>query len=753
MRKLFTILFLLLTAGIARGNLVLTPGEGVDIVKNSTASTVTISGEDATASNKGIASFSSSDFSVSGGAVTFLPNSTTLTQYTPIAHNTNTSNPHSVTKAQVGLTNVTDILAQAADADLATWANTTPSANGQSLVSAADYAAMRGLLDLEAETDFNAYNSNLSILSQGLNSTYIWVGNDTNVTTAVAVSGDIQLTNSGQMFIKSNSVALTADTTGNYVTSVGTISPLTGGLAGVEGAILTLSIPAATTTVSGYLTTVDWNIFNSKANLTGNNTFTGNQTITGDVIVDGFLSSDTTVNQSTTPTVLASQTAETLQNGSAFTGTDATLSTVYQAVKFTATAAHTMGDFTIRIKESANITNTTDNLIGYIYADDGGSPSKPTGSALATGLSIKFGTITSTYQILSVGTQYTMVSGTTYWLVLKRSATPTGGNIILDSDVSSNMGATSSDGTTWTNTDVQLYYLIRGKTYYGVYGSSTNNLGVSGASENSYGVYGSSENSYGVYGSSTNSWGVYGSSTNNLGVYGSSTNNLGVYGLSTNNYGVYGSSTNSLGVYGLSTNNLGGYFNINPSTTNTVAEIMRLQRTTSATAADGIGGSIDLYTEDSAGTAELTGRISNLLTTATSGAETSAITFWTRDGGAAISEKVRIAGNGSLSVAGKISSTMSSQTLGAGVTTIAITRDVVKITGDAGANTIATITGGVSGQRLTLIFVDTLVTITDTAAATADTVNLSAAFTSTADDTVTLVYDANKWFEVARAVN
>jgi hypothetical protein len=43
---------------------------------------------------------------------------------------------------------------QPLDADLTTWAGVTPSANGQSLVSAANYAAMRTLLDLEAGTDF-----------------------------------------------------------------------------------------------------------------------------------------------------------------------------------------------------------------------------------------------------------------------------------------------------------------------------------------------------------------------------------------------------------------------------------------------------------------------------------------------------------------------------------------------------------------------------------------------------------------------
>lgn len=46
------------------------------------------------------------------------------------------------------------VTVQAYDADLATWAGVTSSANGRSLVSAADYAAMRALLDLEAGTDF-----------------------------------------------------------------------------------------------------------------------------------------------------------------------------------------------------------------------------------------------------------------------------------------------------------------------------------------------------------------------------------------------------------------------------------------------------------------------------------------------------------------------------------------------------------------------------------------------------------------------
>ncbi len=51
---------------------------------------------------------------------------------------------------------------QAFDADLTTWAGLTPSANAQSLVTAANYAAMRALLDLEVGVDFNAYDAQLA---------------------------------------------------------------------------------------------------------------------------------------------------------------------------------------------------------------------------------------------------------------------------------------------------------------------------------------------------------------------------------------------------------------------------------------------------------------------------------------------------------------------------------------------------------------------------------------------------------------
>jgi len=377
-------------------------------------------------------------------------------------------------------------------------------------------------------------------------------------------------------------------------------------------------------------------------------------TVLGYVSGAGYLNLSQTVNQSITPSVTASQAAQTLQDGSAFTATDATMATMYQAVKFTASAAHTMGDFQIRIKESADITNTTATLTGYIYSDDGFATSKPL-ALLATGLSIRFGTITTTYQLLSVGTTYTMVNGTAYWLVLKWSATPVGGNIVLDSAVSANQGATSPDGTTWTNTNVQLYHIIRGRTSQGVYGTSKNNYGAYGTSENETGVYGFSINNYGVFGQSTNNVGLRGYSANNTGVQAislnstavsaSSTAGIGVSGTSSSTYGVQGISASSWAVYGASVSSVGGVFETNPTSTNTVAEVLRLRRTTSLTAADNIGGSIDSYIEDASGNANLAGRIATILTTATHASEVSAMAFWVDNAGAGISEVFRIQGD------------------------------------------------------------------------------------------------------------
>lgn len=91
-------------------------------------------------------------------------------------------------------------------------------------------------------------------------------------------------------------------------------------------------------------------------------------------------------------------------------------------------------------------------------------------------------------------------------------------------------------------------------------------------------------------------------------------------------------------------------------------------------------------------------------------------------------------------------------TLGTGATTFAVTSNVIQVTGDGGGNTIGTITGAGIGIY-TFIFVDTNVTITDTDGHAANTVDLSAAFTSADDTVLQLSYDGTSWYEVSRSTN
>ena len=109
---------------------------------------------------------------------------------------------------------------------------------------------------------------------------------------------------------------------------------------------------------------------------------------------------------------------------------------------------------------------------------------------------------------------------------------------------------------------------------------------------------------------------------------------------------------------------------------------------------------------------------------------------------------------GDVQTGGAIASDDSAVTIADAATTFAVSTNFATVTGDAGGDeTIATITGGQVGMVLTLLCADALWTLTDTAANTADTVNLSAAFTAAANTTLTLVHNGTKWFETARSVN
>jgi hypothetical protein len=95
---------------------------------------------------------------------------------------------------------------------------------------------------------------------------------------------------------------------------------------------------------------------------------------------------------------------------------------------------------------------------------------------------------------------------------------------------------------------------------------------------------------------------------------------------------------------------------------------------------------------------------------------------------------------------------MQSMLLGSGVATFIATSNVITLTGHAGANTLATITGAVMGTY-TIIFVDGLITVTDTDTHAANTIDLVGAFTSADDTVLQVVYNGTSWYEISRSVN
>lgn len=92
---------------------------------------------------------------------------------------------------------------------------------------------------------------------------------------------------------------------------------------------------------------------------------------------------------------------------------------------------------------------------------------------------------------------------------------------------------------------------------------------------------------------------------------------------------------------------LGAFVSINPSTTNSIDEVLRVVRTTSGTPATGIGGSINYVLEASDGSSQLSSQIASKWTTTTLGSRTGMLEFYNTNL-ATPERKLAIAGNGAL---------------------------------------------------------------------------------------------------------
>jgi len=505
------------------------------------------------------------------GAVTGLAEASDLT-----AHTSNTSNPHSVTKAQVGLSNADNT----SDADKP--------------ISTATQTALDGKFTQR---------------------TIIGTTNQVTVTNGDGVSGNPTLS------------LPSAITTPGTLTTTGVLSP---------SADSTYTL--GTSSLYWSNTYTDRLYLNSTAYLDGGTAgavgITGNVGI-GTTTPAHFLDVSKTVNSRTAYGINSTMTASTLQSDVASTGNDETFTNSHYAWSFVASAAHTVGSISVRLKKVGTVTNTTDTIQLKIFSDNAGTPD----ALLMTTDSMRMGTLTTSYVEYYFGGDLTLVNGTTYWIAVRKSAAVTGGgSIAIDRNgtaLTTCNTATPVSGDWTVNAGLGRYTVygrspigIRGTSTnsFGVNGNSTNNIGVYGTSTNYVGVYGTSTNNIGVQGNSTNSFGVQGTSTNSYGVYGNSTNNIGVYGTSTNYVGVYGNSTNSFGVNGNSTNSYGAVLTQSGTLTaanSSNAVLVRRNGVTNSTGSLNYSGNVLQITDNPTGTGTVSGAlISGSLSVAADGSGT-----------------------------------------------------------------------------------------------------------------------------------
>lgn len=120
---------------------------------------------------------------------------------------------------------------------------------------------------------------------------------------------------------------------------------------------------------------------------------------------------------------------------------------------------------------------------------------------------------------------------------------------------------------------------------------------------------------------------------------------VGVAGQSSSGSGVYGTSASGTGLVAESTSGEALSAYILPSSSNTLATIARLQRFSSGTAGNGIGGAFDWFTQSSNGSAQRSNRIGSVWSDATTATRTSTMEFYGVNSGSE-GRKAALAGSG-----------------------------------------------------------------------------------------------------------
>lgn len=374
-----------------------------------------------------------------------------------------------------------------------------------------------------------------------------------------------------------------------------------------------------------------------------------------------FNSTETDVDQESTPSVVGSQTAILHIDGSASTGTNETYDSIFEAIKFTTTDAVTVRSFKVKLKTAVLMTLDT----GYIYAQlrANSGTEKPLSTSLSTSQTrVYYPSLTTSYveyefQITSSDAGVSLSASTSYWLVLRKSGTPSETIYIDGTNSGSGEHAYSGNGVIWTLEDNKLgWFKLYGRTDSGGSFYSQNNDTLYAESVTGKALYGVSVGGDAIYGLTTSGDAIYGSASGGgVGVYGTSSMGYGVYGVSVTNYGLYAVSQNNSALVAKTTIGNSGSTIVAAHiynrliSTNDTKPVMNLYRQSSGTVLDNLGGSLDFYVENDNGDDELSGRIGTVLTDVSDGSEDSALTFYTRAGGAAAAEVMRVSDAGIIS--------------------------------------------------------------------------------------------------------
>jgi len=279
---------------LSTNNVLLSAGEGIDISRLANG-TITFAGEDASTSNKGIASFDSGDFSVASGAVSLADSATgAVIGINGTANEVNVSRSNGT--VTVGLPDDVTITAQ-----LNVGENVVATGNGSfgGTLGVTGATTVGGSLTVDGASALNGVTST-TLHANGattLGSTLDVVGK----TTMAALHANGNIDTDGTLTVDSNA------TVGGTLTVTG-LTTLNGGIT-ADGGVFTVADTSGNIHTSGDLD-VDGNVnfdgdmtLDGQLNVGENIVVTGNTQIGGNLSVDGNLTVEGALTYLSTSTV------------------------------------------------------------------------------------------------------------------------------------------------------------------------------------------------------------------------------------------------------------------------------------------------------------------------------------------------------------------------------------------------------------------------------------------------------------------